>query len=99
MFALAIVDKLTPQDLTAGRRIAGTGEISLKGEVGRIGGIAEKLIAARRQGVTIFLVPAGNCDEARLVAPAGLRLVRVASLDDALGFLRQAPATASARDC
>jgi len=99
MFALSIIDKLTPQDLTAGRKIAGTGEISLEGEVGRIGGLAEKLIAARRQGATVFLVPAGNCEEARRTAPTGLRLIRVATLDDALRFLRQEPTTASAPSC
>ena len=99
IFAISIVDKLTPEDLTAGRRIAGTGEISVDGAVGRIGGIAEKLVAARRQGATIFLVPAGNCGEARSAAPAGLRLVRVANLEDALRFLRQDPRTASAPGC
>jgi len=99
MFALSIVDKLTPDDLTGGRKIAGTGEISMKGEVGRIGAIQEKLIAAKRQGAAIFLVPAGNCAEARRTAPAGLLLVRVASLDDALRFLRQAPTHAPAPPC
>jgi Lon-like protease len=99
MFALSIIDKLTPQDLTAGRRIAGTGEIDTEGEVGPIGGIAEKLVAARRQGATIFLVPEGNCAEARRAAPSGLRLVRVGTLDDALRFLRQAPAAPSAPGC
>jgi Lon-like protease len=99
MFALSIVDKLTPQDLTGGRRIAGTGEISSEGKVGRIGAISEKLIAAKRQGATVFLVPAGNCAEARRTAPDELRLVRVASLDDALRFLRPDPASASAPSC
>jgi Lon-like protease len=99
MFALSIIDKLTPQDLTGGRRIAGTGEIAIDGAVGPIGGIAEKLIAAKRQGATIFLVPEGNCAEARRAAPPALRLVRVATLGDALRFLRQAPATATAPAC
>jgi Lon-like protease len=88
IFALSIIDKLTKEDLTGGRRIAGTGEILLDGRVGRIGGITEKLVAARRQGATVFLVPEGNCAEARQSAPAGLRLVRVATLRDALAFLR-----------
>jgi Lon-like protease len=98
IFALSIIDKLTEEDLTGGRRIAGTGEIQLDGRVGRIGGISEKLVAARRQGATVFLVPEGNCAEARKSAPAGLRLVRVADLDDALNFLRQ-PATAAGSTC
>jgi Lon-like protease len=99
MFALAIIDKLTPGDLTAGRKIAGTGEILLDGSVYRIGGIGEKLVAARRQGATIFLVPADNCAEAKRAAPRGLRLVRVDTLADALAFLRQDPAHPVARGC
>ena len=61
MFALGIVDKLTPDDLTGGKAIAGTGTITATGEVGPIGGIAQKLLGARQTGATVFLVPAGNC--------------------------------------
>jgi Lon-like protease len=89
MFALSIIDRLTPEDLTGGRRIAGTGEISIDGEVLPIGGVAEKLVGARRQGASVFLIPADNCPDVRGRVPAGLRLVRVATLDDALRFLRQ----------
>jgi PDZ domain-containing protein len=94
MFALSIIDRLTAQDLTGGRRIAGTGELSVDGEVLPIGGVAEKLVGARRQGATVFLVPADNCPDVRGRVPAGLRLVRVATLDDALRFLRQPDAPA-----
>ena len=94
IFALSIIDRLTSEDLTGGRRIAGTGEISVDGEVLPIGGVAEKLVAARRQGATIFLIPQDNCPDVRGRVPAGLRLVRVASLDDALRFLRQPGARA-----
>jgi Lon-like protease len=94
MFALSIIDRLTPNDLTGGRRIAGTGEISVDGEVLPIGGAAEKLIAARRQGATVFLIPSDNCADVRGRVPGGLRLVRVSTLDDALRFLRQPDAPA-----
>ena len=94
MFALSIIDRLTAQDLTGGRRIAGTGELSVDREVLPIGGVAEKLVAARRQGATVFLIPADNCPDVRGRVPAGLRLVRVATLDDALRFLRQPDAPA-----
>jgi PDZ domain-containing protein len=95
MFALSIIDRLTPEDLTGGRRIAGTGELALDGEVLPIGGAAEKLIAARRQGATVFLLPRDNCRDVRGRVPAGLRLVRVATLEDALGFLRKPAAGAA----
>ncbi|WP_033430085.1 YlbL family protein [Saccharothrix syringae] len=87
LFALAIVDKLTPGELNGGQSVAGTGEINDKGEVGRIGGIGFKMVAAREGGATVFLVPAGNCDEARQQAPEGLRLVRVETLADAVSSL------------
>lgn len=87
MFALGIVEKLTPGDLTDGAYVAGTGAIDDRGRVQPIGGIQQKLVAARRAGATTFLTPADNCGEAVAARPEGLRLVRVATLDDALQAL------------
>jgi PDZ domain-containing protein len=98
MFTLSIIDKLTPEDLTGGRRIAGTGEIALDGAVLPVGGVAEKLVAVRRLGVTTFLIPADNCASVRGRVPDGLRLVKVATIEDALGFLRD-PKAAAAPGC
>ncbi|MWA05240.1 PDZ domain-containing protein [Actinomadura sp. LD22] len=84
MFALAIYDKLTPGSLSAGKFIAGTGEIDAEGQVGPIGGIQQKMIAARRAGATIFLTPAKNCSEALGARPGGLRLVRADTLHSAV---------------
>jgi PDZ domain-containing protein len=83
MFALGIVDKLMPGDLTGGRRIAGTGEISPDGTVSPIGGIAEKMIGARRVGASWFLAPADNCTEVVGHVPEGLRVVRISTLHGA----------------
>jgi Lon-like protease len=94
MFTLSIIDKLTPEDLTGGKRIAGTGEIALDGGVLPVGGVAEKLIAVRRLGVTTFLIPAENCDSVRGQVPDGLRLIKVSTINDALRFLRDPKATA-----
>ena len=58
MFSLGLYDTLTPEDLTGGRTIAGTGTIDPEGRVGPIGGIADKVIGAERAGATVFLVPA-----------------------------------------
>jgi len=87
MFSLGIVDILKPADLTGGRFIAGTGTIDDAGKVGAIGGIHQKLVAARAAGATVFLTPADNCAEARQLIPDGLRLVKVTSLSDALASL------------
>jgi PDZ domain-containing protein len=87
MFALAIVDKLSPGELNGGQFVAGTGEINSDGEVGPIGGIPFKMAAAREAGATVFLVPADNCLEASQRAPEGLRLVKVGTLAEAVGSL------------
>lgn len=87
MFALAIIDRLTPEDLVAGEKVAGTGEISEKGEVGAIGGISFKVVAAREAGATVFLVPRSNCAEAASAAPEGLKLIKVSDLDGAVTAL------------
>jgi PDZ domain-containing protein len=84
MFALALVDKLSPGELTGGRFVAGTGAIDAAGRVAPIGGIPFKMRAAQDAGATVFLVPDGNCREASATAPAGLQLLRVATLDDAV---------------
>ena len=83
MFALGIVDKLTPGSMTGGKVIAGTGTIDDAGTVGRIGGIAQKLRGARKAGAVAFLAPVANCDAARLAVPDGLQLVKVATLAEA----------------
>ncbi|PWV70968.1 PDZ domain-containing protein [Prauserella marina] len=87
MFALAIIDRLTPEDLVAGEHVAGTGEITEKGEVGAIGGISFKVVAAREAGATVFLVPRANCAEAASAAPEGLKLIKVSNLDGAVTAL------------
>ena len=83
MFALGILDTVTPGDLTGGRHIAGTGTISPDGVVGPIGGIAQKMQGARSGGATLFLAPAANCADVLGHIPAGLQVVRVESLAEA----------------
>ena len=85
MFALAIIDQLTPGGITHGRRIAGTGTIDLEGRVGPIEGVELKQVAARRAGATIFLVPRENARE--LPALEGMRQVPVGSLKEAMQAL------------
>jgi PDZ domain-containing protein len=87
MFALGIVDKVRPADLTGGRIIAGTGTIDDRGRVGPIGGIPQKLIGAKDAGAVVFLTPADNCAEAADNAVPGLTLAKVATLSDAMDAL------------
>ena len=83
MFALGIIDKLTPQDEANGQVIAGTGTMDTTGTVGPIGGIRQKLNGALRDGASWFLAPAANCDEVVGHVPDGLRVVKVATLAEA----------------
>jgi PDZ domain-containing protein len=87
MFALGIIDKLTKDNLTGGRFIAGTGEITASGQVQAIGGIQQKMVGAREAGATIFLTPASNCSNTTGAVPAGLRLVKVSTLSQAVDYL------------
>ena len=57
MFALQMYDQLTHGHLKRNRIIAGTGTINAHGQVGEIGGIDKKVIAAKRRGASIFLAP------------------------------------------
>lgn len=88
MFALGIIDKISPENLTGGKFIAGTGEISANGAVSPIGGIQQKMIAARDAGATVFLAPAANCSDTRGAVPAGLRVVKVSTLSGAVSALQ-----------
>jgi len=88
MFALGIIDKLTTDNLTGGKFIAGTGEIEPTGQIEPIGGIQQKMAGARAAGATIFLTPASNCANTTGAVPAGLRLVKVSSLAGAVSELQ-----------
>jgi Lon-like protease len=87
MFALAIVDRLTPGEMVGGEHVAGTGEIDENGTVGAIGGISFKVVGAREAGATAFLTPEQNCAEAAAAVPSGLKLIKVTNLDSALTAL------------
>jgi Lon-like protease len=88
MFALGIIDKLTPGYLNGGKRVAGTGTIDAQGDVGAIGGIRQKMFGARAAGATIFLAPKSNCDEVTGHIPAGLHVFAVNTLTDSLNVLK-----------
>jgi PDZ domain-containing protein len=84
ILALSIYDKLTPGDLTAGKRIAGTGTISQDGEIGPVGGVKQKMYGAKKAGVSWFLVPSENCDQVIGNIPDGLTVVKVSTIQDSL---------------
>ena len=87
MFALGIIDKLEPADLTGGKIIAGTGTIDDEGRSARSAGSPRSWSAPSTPGAKVFLVPADNCAEAVRNPQPGLPLLQVGSLDEALTAL------------
>ena len=89
-FALDILEELGHR-VDRGYKVAATGEIFPDGTVGPIGGVKQKTIGARRAGVDVFLVPAGdNAQEARKYA-GSLRIIPVESFQQALRVLATLP--------
>jgi PDZ domain-containing protein len=92
-FALQLLEELG-RDVDGGRRVAVTGELELDGDVQPVGGLKQKTIGARRTGVDVFIVPAGeNAEEARRYAD-GLRIVPVRTFQQALRALATAAGAA-----
>jgi PDZ domain-containing protein len=97
--SLAILDDLTPGNLTGGKRVAVTGTIGFAGTVGEIGGIEQKAVAARVAGARLFIVPACTTPEYKVSCEADLqratkragpkvKVVPVQTFEEALRVLR-----------
>ena len=89
MWAVGLYELLTPNDLTRGRTVAGTGEIDPFGNVRPIGGIRDKVVAAERAGATIFLAPIDNMPELSGVDTGDMVVVPVRTFGDAIDALAQ----------
>jgi Lon-like protease len=90
MIALTVFDKAEGTvDLAAGRVIAGTGRLAREGQVGGVGGVRQKVIAAEAAGVDVLLVPARAADiaEAARRPGSGLEIIPVETLTGALEAL------------
>jgi PDZ domain-containing protein len=86
-FTLGIIDELSSGDLTGGRSVAATGVINLNGTVGDVGGVAQKTVAVRQAGASIFFVPVQEFRTAESKAGPHLRVVAVSNVDQALSVL------------
>jgi PDZ domain-containing protein len=86
-FTLGVLDDLTPGELTGGHKVAVTGTIDIDGKVGDVGGVAQKTSAVRAAGADVFLVPPGEYETAKSRAGSHLKVVKVATLQDALDAL------------
>ncbi len=86
MFVLEIMNQVTAEDITGGRDITGTGTIDLNENIGRIGGVTQKVIAAEKSGLEYFFIPLSNYEEAKRVARQ-VEVIPVSNLEEVLEFL------------
>ena len=92
MIALTIYNKLTDEDITKGKKVVGTGTIDTLGNVGEIGGIKHKLMAADSKNADIVFVPKENYKEAKQIKDKknyNFELVSISNFDDAIEYLNK----------
>jgi PDZ domain-containing protein len=89
MMALNVYNNLIPNDITNSLIIAGTGTIEIDGSVGPVGGIRQKVIAAKRAGSELILVPTANYEEASPFSTDDTAIVAVDSFEEALKVISE----------
>lgn len=93
MMTLEIFEQLTSEDLSKGYDVCGTGTIDFDGNVGPIGGIKQKVVAADKAGAKIFFAPESDHEAKDAMAAAKdikskIKVVPVKTFDDAVNYLR-----------
>lgn len=92
-FTLTLLDELTGGDLLGGLDVAVTGTINIDGDVGAIGGLAQKTSAVRQAGLRYFIVPAAqseaDLERAREIAGDDVEIITVATIDEAIAALEE----------
>ena len=85
---LTLIDELSRQSISGNQPIAATGTIALNGDVGDVGGVAEKTVAVQAAGAKYFFVPQVEVATAKSAAQPGLTIIGVTSLAQTLRDLR-----------
>ena len=88
-FTLGLMEKLDKSDLMAGLTVAATGTMSVTGQVGEVGGVAQKTIAVRDAGASVLFVPLGELHQALPHAGTHLTVMAVSSVAQAVADLEQ----------
>jgi PDZ domain-containing protein len=84
---LGVIDTLSGGNLTGSRTVAATGTMDDQGNVGDVGGVAQKTIAVEQSGATVFLVPPQEYKAALSKKTPGLQIYAVSTLNQALNVL------------
>ena len=87
MMALNVYNLLTEDDITNGKKVAGTGTIEIDGSIGPVGGVKQKVIAAKRANAGLILVPTANYEEASVFSDDNTQIIAVDSFDNALNVI------------
>jgi len=90
IFSIGLIDFFTPEDILQGQKVAGSGTITPGGKVGAIGGISEKIIAAKKAGATVLFASRENCGEIPENV-SGISVVAISTLEEAMTYLQMAP--------
>ena len=90
IFTIGLIDFFTPVDILQGQKVAGSGTITADGKVGAIGGISEKIIAAKKAGATVLFASRENCGEIPENV-SGISVVAISTLEEAMTYLRKPP--------
>lgn len=88
MMALTVYDLVERGDLTKGRVIAGTGTVDTSGNVGPVGGVAQKVRGALKAGAEVFLVPTSQLETAQEAAPPDLEVIGIGTVEEAIEALQ-----------
>tara|TARA_B100000029_G_scaffold125488_1_gene119033 strand:+ start:42 stop:1043 length:1002 start_codon:yes stop_codon:yes gene_type:complete len=89
MMALNVYNSLTEFDITKGLKVAGTGTIEIDGSVGPVGGVKQKVIAAKNAGSSLILVPIANFDDVKSYIDESTNIVAVESFNEALEVISE----------
>lgn len=84
MFTLGIIDELSANEITFGKKIAGTGTVNVIGEVGPVGGVFQKIAASEKAGADLFLLPAINCNNFAKASFGKMPVVAVNNVEEAI---------------
>jgi len=86
-FTLGLMEELDPADLTGGLKVGATGTMSIDGSVGDVGGVAQKTVAVRGAGASVFFVPPQEYKVAKAHAGSHLKVYSVSTIGQAVRIL------------
>lgn len=88
-FTLGLMQRLDPYDLTGGLKVAATGTMSVTGQIGDVGGVAQKTVAVIASGAKVFFVPKVEYATAKAHSNGSLKIYPVTTIGQVLAILHR----------